>query len=156
MQMYVVLVRSFGLVNKYWPLWWCLDLSITYLCPNYFSGTRLATFMRKLHQIYQMLWDDTVYRWPFIIESMFFFLTVVYKGINCKHRLPCPRHAIIADSIGFIQHLPHSLFAAFQATLEARGCERFISGYVQLFGYQNRWFGKGSSLQIMVGFRYLC
>ncbi|CAK8993103.1 GTPase HflX (GTP-binding protein HflX) [Durusdinium trenchii] len=33
-------------------------------------------------------------------------------------KLPSGGHAIIADSIGFIQHLPHNLFAAFQATLE--------------------------------------
>ena len=105
MQMYVVLVRSFGLVNKYWPLWWCLDLSITYLCPNYFSGTRLATFMRKLHQIYQMLWDDTVYRWPFIIESMFFFFKLWFtKGstvsIDCHVRgMPSSRTALASSSI---------------------------------------------------------
>eukprot|EP00435_Cladocopium_sp_Y103_P061416 s243_g23.t1 len=35
-----------------------------------------------------------------------------------KVKLPSGGHAIIADSIGFIQHLPHSLFAAFQSTLE--------------------------------------
>lgn len=35
------------------------------------------------------------------------------------------RHAIIADSIGFIQHLPHSLFAAFQASrVVSRGLQR--------------------------------
>jgi len=33
-------------------------------------------------------------------------------------RLPSGCHAVIADSIGFIQDLPHNLFAAFQATLE--------------------------------------
>lgn len=33
-------------------------------------------------------------------------------------RLPSGGHAIIADSIGFIQHLPHNLFSAFRSTLE--------------------------------------
>ncbi|CAE7268301.1 hflX [Symbiodinium sp. KB8] len=33
-------------------------------------------------------------------------------------KLPSGGHAIIADSIGFIQHLPHNLFAAFQTTLD--------------------------------------
>ncbi|CAE8590368.1 unnamed protein product [Polarella glacialis] len=35
-----------------------------------------------------------------------------------KVKLPSGGHAIIADSIGFIQHLPHNLFAAFQSTFE--------------------------------------
>ena len=33
-------------------------------------------------------------------------------------KLPSGGYAIIADSIGFIQHLPHNLYAAFQATLD--------------------------------------
>jgi hypothetical protein len=45
--------------------------------------------------------------------------TIISMGFTSYHR---PRHAILADSIGFIQHLPHSLFAAFQSTLEEIIC----------------------------------
>lgn len=33
-------------------------------------------------------------------------------------RLPSGNHAIVADSIGFLQDLPHALFSAFESTLE--------------------------------------
>lgn len=42
-------------------------------------------------------------------------------------KLPSGGHAIIADSIGFIQNLPHNLFAAFESTLsELVSCDVLI------------------------------
>jgi len=64
--------------------------------------------------------------------------------------LPSGNHAIVADSIGFLQDLPHGLFAAFEATLEElANCDILI--HVRDMSHPQSLMQKEAVLQALEG-----